>query len=467
MNLKNALLTLLAACTLNAQLVEKPVPAPTKPVVKAGKKAAQVPKPEPKVRKADLLEQIKAPRTFRGALIDKTSKRVEFLFRGTWAPSPRLSGSGSTIEWSGASAYITDLDEQGNQVYAFGFNLGRRDGKLYARTFQWPKILAEEVVVKDEGSVTAQDGGYIIDMEKVQVVLLPSEKAWAPKEARLYRFIASEWSTPNNVARMFDSVVMNGHGPRSITFAAGSYVALEDGPFGRIFFAPFGDANLHQIRYFHQGEELLWETPKRVDGMKLKPEGFGWYSQLWNDGLTGFGDEAGYYTTHIVFRFRKGTLLDEIQNESEQRPTFTGALSGASEEVPLSSEVKTEVLDRSRDASWAASGGPYSLKRTLLRAYERCIIQAPAMSRNTWQGPNQVQYERVGPKLYPGKLQLWQQQAQEAGAIFHPNPARPNAKTGSLGRVFPPGVTPESAPAAPADKKTHKTLLELLRKPGK
>jgi hypothetical protein len=461
MNSRNFLLVLLATAFLSAQLVEKPA-APANHSSKSASKAAPKPVKPKQARELDLLDQIKAPKTFRGALIDKATHQVAFLFRGTWQLSPRLAGSGSTIEWSGASANMADLDEQGNQAYLFGFNLGRREGKLYARSFNWPRTRGEEVVAKDEGSVTAQDGGYVIDLDKVQVLLLPSEKPWTPKEVHLYRFIASECSTPNTVTPRFDSSAMNRNSPRSITFAAGSYVALEDGPFGRIFFAPFGDANLHQIRYFRQGEDVLWETPKRVDGKNLKPEGFAWYSQLWMDGLTGFGNEAASYTTHIKFRFRKGTLLEEIQNESEQRPTYTGSLTGASEEIPLASEVKTEVLDRSRDASWAASGGPFSLQRTLLRAYQGCTIQAPAMSRNSWQGPNQTQYDMVGPKVYPSKLQVWQQQAQDAGAIFSPRAARPNAKTGPLGRVFPPGTTPEAA--ATAEKKPAKSLMSLFGK---
>ena len=187
---------------------------------------------------------------------------------------------------------------------------------------------------------------------------------------------------------------------------------------------------------------MIWETPKRVDGTKLKPEGFAWYSQLWQEGLTGFGEEMAEYTTRITFRFNKSFMLEEIRNESEQRPTYTGSLFGSSEEVSIPQEIKTELLDRMKDPSWVVSGGPYSLKRTLLRAFAGCTIQAPAMAQNVWKGPNQTQYDRVGPKVYPAKLATWQQAAQEAGATFDTRPARPNAKTGPLGRIYAPGVLP-------------------------
>jgi hypothetical protein len=458
MRLRNFALLFAAVITLHAQLVEKPAP-PTKRTHKSS--PAKIAKPEPKPIKSDLLQEIKAPKTFRGVVIDLSAKRLDVIFRGIWVPSPHITGSGSSIEWSSYSALIADLDEQERLTFTFGFNLGRREGKLYARTFAWPRSASEVVPVKDEGSVREVDGGYVLDLDKRQVVLLPSEKPWVPAEAKLYRFIASEGSTPNQIPPQFNSLAVQNNSPRTVTFAGGSYLQLEDGPFLRVFFAPFGDQNLHQIRLFKQGDALLAEAPKRADGTKLKEEGWAWYSQLWGNGLSGFGDEPGYYNTHIQFLFRNGKL-EEIRNESEQRATHTGSLSGSSEEVKLSKEVRREVLDRAKEASWVISGGPFSLRRTLLRAYEGCTIQPPRMATDPTRLTNNPQYHKWALDLYPAKIRQWRALAEEAGATFSEQPARPNVKTGPLGRVFPPGTTPETA--ASSEKKPAKSLLSIFGK---
>lgn len=132
MRLWNVVLAACVAFTLHGQLVEKPAKA-EKPVAKAtvGTKA----KTEAKSAKPDLIQEIKAPKTFRGVVIDPSAKKLEAVYKGIWVPSPRIKGSGSNIEWSAYSALIADLDEQERLTFAFGFNLGRRDGKLYARTF--------------------------------------------------------------------------------------------------------------------------------------------------------------------------------------------------------------------------------------------------------------------------------------------------------------------------------------------
>ena len=220
-------------------------------------------KVEPKPAKPDLIQEIKAPKTFRGVVIDLSAKKLDAVFSGIWVPSPHIAGSGSTIEWSSYSALIADLDEQERLTFAFGFNLGRRDGKLYARTFAWPKSSNEVVPVKDEGAVREADGGFVLDLDKRQVVLLPSEKPWVPTEAKLYRFIASVGTTPNQIPPQFNSLAVQNNSPRTVTFAGGSYLQLEDGPFVRVFFAPFGDHNLHQIRLFKQGDAWLADGPNR------------------------------------------------------------------------------------------------------------------------------------------------------------------------------------------------------------
>ena len=73
-------LTFCAALGLHAQLVEKPAPA-AEPKAKGVSRpaAAALHKPEAKPAKLDVLDRIKAPKTFRGAL--RTLRKINWTIR--------------------------------------------------------------------------------------------------------------------------------------------------------------------------------------------------------------------------------------------------------------------------------------------------------------------------------------------------------------------------------------------------
>jgi hypothetical protein len=372
MTLRTIFLGLLVVSSLSAQLVEKPA-TPAKVASKGGSSAS---KPAPKL---EFLEQIKAPKTFRGALVNKANDRAALIFRGSWGPAPQISGGGTSTQWSTQAALVSDLDEQGSSLFKLGFNLGRKDGKLVARLFQRTSLTQKEAISQDEGTVTEVGGGYVMEFEKSLLLLWPSApKAWEPKQARLFRFLVNGCNAPGQIQPRYNAPAFPSRTQRGLTFGGGSYLVLEDGPIGRIFFAPFGDANLQSLRFVREGEKIHLEPARRPGAPEGKQDGFAYFSHIWGDGLTGFGqdDSSAGAKAIATFRFRQGVNLEEVASVSDS-PLFTFALSGASEEIPLPESVKSELLDRTKELNWVLSGGPYSLKRTLLRAFEGCTIQPP------------------------------------------------------------------------------------------
>lgn len=479
MKLKNIFFACLVTATLSAQLVEKPT-APTKSAAKTSGKPSTSSASKPKESPKDLLDLIKAPKEFRGALVDKATDRALLIFRGSWIPAPVISGGGTTTQWSSRAALLSDLDERGSGAFQLGFNMGRKDGQLMARLFQRSSSTQKQVVGQDEGTVKELDGVYTMEFEKSTLFLWPANvQVWEPKQASLFRYIVNGCNAPGQIQPRYSSPSFPGRTQRGLTFGGGSYLVIEDGPIGRIFFAPFGDANLQSIRFVRRGDKIHLDTARRPGVPEGKHEGFGYFSHIWGDGLTGFGldDSTASARSIVTFRFRKGLNLDEFASVSDN-PLFSFTLSVAVEEIPLQDSVKTEVIDRAKDLGWPLSGGPYSLKRTLLRAFEGCTIQPPSLSRDdvrqsgmadlrSGKNTSGPAYIKWGHDLYPVKLAEWAETAKEAGATFlGGQPARPNTQTGPMGRIYPPGITPESVTSTPSGKKPSKSLFDAFKKPG-
>lgn len=445
--LLRVLLLLITPCLAWAQLVQAPPSQPQKrarPTVTTGPKAAARPT-EP-----DLNDKLSLPKRFAGAVIDKKSGRIILSVIGTWGPSPEIQGSSSAVAYSKRAAKLSDfMNRDDTSTYLYSFNVGQKNGRLLVRTFKWPKREyglenPSPVVQEDEGEGSFVNGRMEFETEKHRLVFQgASEGNWMPKEANLFRWSASD--------------VQGSHRPFSLnlesfpsqyvpTWGGGSYLILSDGFMGCLYYRYFAGSTTFILPTITLGSEVVLGDPRHFDGQKIVNGGGERLSELWQEGLRDYGQEPYQREVATRFQFGKGWSLQSVIQVGEDSgvTSFDSVLAGNAESVALEESVKGEILDRAREKEWPLSAGPYSLRRTLLRAFKGCDLVAPRKPLKTANGFMTSSFNQHTDQTWQSALALWREEADAAGAtltVLASTDSTSVQRPFSLGWVLPSGKT--------------------------
>ena len=458
--MRTLLLALSVFSLAHAQLVPTPAPAPAQSASPRRSHAASPSKPKPHIEEPDLNDQLGLPKRFVGAIIDKKTNSMILSVIGTWGPAPEIQGSSSTVKYSKLGARLSDfLTQDETTRYLYSFNIGQKNGRLLVRTFRWPSqsyglVSSTPVVQEDEGEGSSRDGRFEFETEKQRIVIRAADEGrWAPKEIHLFHWIASDVQGTKAPKR----ASMEGWGADVAsqwvpTWAGGSYLVLSDGFMGKAFFHAFGGTTTFEMAAAATGDEIHFGPPFHQEGNMLLEGGYDRLSEWWQGGLRIFGQSSmpgGSLKTS--FRFRKGWGLTDLSiagRENEGTTSYTSSMAGTSEEVPVEARVRDEVLDRSREAEWPMSAGPYSLKRVLLNAFKNCTLVGPrvALSTDSYRGdPTYAAkvFNQRSVETYKSALAQWREDAESAGAtlkLVEPDAPDPVQRPVPTGWILPPGA---------------------------
>ena len=467
--MKWILLACLSSSLAFGQLVEAPPSNAGAPSSPKGHKAAGQAKAKPEA--PDLLDNVKFPKAFEGALIDKKSGRVTFNFVGEWDNAPAIQGGSSTIAYSRKGAVLHDFLNPGTAAYfLYSFNIGKKNGQLMARSFKWKKNPyipgpGEGVVQDGEGPGTLSGGVYTFDLDQFQLLLKALPKTgWAPASTSLALWNASEFQTELPPSHKIGEYAKNSDKNLQYVpvWTCGSLVTISDGFLSKTYFRFFGGALTYVIPAVKVADNVYAAgATSHCDGEKVAEGGHEPMGALWDNGLQVLTPSAWHADYKISFRFSKDFQLSSIATSGKWNGTqsLTSELAGTATPVAIPAAMASEILDRSREAGWATSAGPYSLKRALQGAFKGLKLMAPtpAVCLDGSKGqlnPSSNAFNNDSLNPWKAAKVQWAADAEAAGAQLLVPDKRELGRTGwrspaPCGRILPAGGT-GAAPSSPA-----------------
>ena len=428
--MKKLILALVLTTAAFAQLVEK-APAPTAP-----KKTSTTARATKKAEK-DLNDTIGIPRNFVGGLIEKKRGILLLSFVGTWITAPAIGGGSSSITYSKRSADLADfLTPEVAARFSLSFNLGKRDDKIIARLF---KRDAGDVSQMDEGFGVVKDGLWRFDMDGYTLVFKEAEGPWKPTSTKLYLWSGNDLQMGARPVSRTTTATATQVVP---TWAAGSYAVQTNGFLGKAFFRFFAGSETYIAVGMTLGDESSFTLTRVARGRGYELQGEERISHLWTEGLSGFGTKEYKAIPHVALGLKKDWDLQKINCWHDASfPGGFSEISGTRSEKAIESTVETEILERSVEAGWAASAGPYSLRRLLLKAYKDCTLVEPRQA--DWPMFGRGYQSQIWDKDVANDLAVareeWNKDASDAGAtlvIFSKAPDYKQKRSFALGRVM-------------------------------
>lgn len=388
---------------LHAQLIEKSSP-PAKPANQkqdsAGPKKVSTAKSQ--IANKDVIVKQAFPKHFQGYLMSRKPENVAFFFDGSWQKAPEILGGDKTADWSGQAAYLKDMDQTDDSSYfTMSFNLGYKNGHWVARMFKWVKdeyaigeMKYKPAPIVDEGVGELKGGVYTFDFDSFRLFLRAGEGQWAAKDMRVARFLGTELSPAARpkpfIASDSRSNVVVGPSQYSPVWAAGLYAVLEDDFIGKVIYRPFGDSSQAWIvRFAKIDNKIVKESTRYFNNGSFKDFGATDFAGLYADGLAGFeANGSSVSRCQLQFIIDSNLLIEEVRYTGKVEGLMEGAstmnciLYGKSTWITLPEQLKAEIITRSKDSSWLASGGPYSMSRLFKKAFEAYYVQLPQLSSN-------------------------------------------------------------------------------------
>lgn len=390
---------------------------------------AGVPPPRP-VDAKDLLDRTQFPSRFTGYVVHKASSSVVSWFLGTWIESPAIVGGGSASGWSRRAAKLQPAASTSPEdVLAMSFNLGQKDGRWAIRMLT---LVPDErnpghfkpSPLTDEGPGALVDGRYQFEMEKLRLVLIPGDSGWKPSSLRLFRFLGDDFSAPANLSPSIAATVNWGPTQLAPMWAAGSYLLLENPPYGQLLYRGFGEqGNTWMVRYVREGEAFVQSDPVPYEGSKVLKVGTWPMAGLYANGL-GFAKDGtlNVSSSSLNLLFKDPTRLEEIQFDGVAKGLWTNprvqfSIHGVATEIAIPEATRTEILSRCADPQWLASGGPYSPQKLFNTAFSGCTAQFPIASVSPGSKPWAEAGNQKNLEAYTQLLRGWVNAFQESGVV--------------------------------------------------